>query len=199
MRQRWVRFAAVGLVAGGLVSGCGGGADDTGRSDAQAAAKADKVTTAAAKTPAANPAEAHLAVAVADSKTSAPIDLLYDLPARPEVGQPFTVELTLKPRVAGDALDVEIGESPGVTVEGEPKTRFVDAASGEPYKFAFQARGDAEGLYYVTVNATLSNQVQSQSKSWSVPVVIGRPPAAEASSPQSDAGGKAGAPTTANK
>ena len=194
MRQHWVRFAAVGLVTGLLLGGCGGDDADEGSSadrTGQAGAAAGKTATGAVPTvKPANPAEAHLAVAVADTKTSAPIDLLYDLPAKPEVGQSFTLELTVKPRVAGDALDVEIGDSPGIDVDGERQTRFIDVVAAEPYKFAVQARGATEGLFYVTVSAKLSNQVQTQGRAWSVPVVIGNPPAAEKTAPPIDASGQ---------
>ena len=131
-----------------------------------------------------------MATAVADTKTSAPIDLLYDLPTKPEIGQPFTLELVVKPRLPADALDVEIGESPGITIEGERMTRFLDVESAQPYKFTVTAHSDAPGLYYVTVITKVSTQVQTQGRAFSVPVVIGNPPAAQKTAPQTDASGQ---------
>ena len=108
----------------------------------------------------------------------------------PEVGQPFTVELAVKPRLPGDALDVEIGESPGIVIEGERASRFLEVEAATPYKFTFWARGDTPGLYYIAVMTRLSTQVQSEGRAFSVPVVIGTPPAAQKSEPEKDASGQ---------
>ena len=193
--QRFVRVLAVALVGGALAAGCGGGDEDEGpQGSAGGATQAnagDKPLPGSAPTvKAADPAEAHMATAVADTKTSAPIDLLYDLPAKPEIGQPFALELVLKPRLPADALDVEIGESPGVTIESERVTRFLNVESAQPYKFTVTARSDAPGLYYVTVIAKVVTPVQTQGRAFSVPVVIGNPPAAQKTVPQKDASGQ---------
>jgi hypothetical protein len=192
--QRFVRAMAVALVGGALAAGCGGGDEQPDRAasgGANAATTAEKPAPGAAPTAkAVQPAEAHMATAVADTKTSAPIDLLYDLPTKPEIGQPFTLELVVKPRLPADALDVEIGESPGITIEGERMTRFLDVESAQPYKFTVTARSDAPGLYYVTVITKVSTQVQTQGRAFSVPVVIGNPPAAQKTAPQTDASGQ---------
>ncbi|HET7202392.1 MAG TPA: hypothetical protein VFI92_03405 [Steroidobacteraceae bacterium] len=192
--QRFVRAMAVALVGGVLAAGCGGGDEDAGHASTGAANQSkpgDKPTPGAAPTvKIEDPAEAHLATAVADTKTMAPIDLLYDLPAKPEIGQPFALELVVKPRMLADALDVEIGESPGIAIEGERMTRFLNVEAGQPYKFTVTARSDAPGLYYVTVIAKVSTQVQTQGRAFSVPVVIGTPPAAQKTEPQKDASGQ---------
>ena len=192
--QRFVRAMAVALVGGVFAAGCGGGDEEPDRASsggANAATTAEKPAPGEASTAkAAKPAEAHMATAVADTKTSAPIDLLYDLPAKPEIGQPFALELVVKPRLPADALDVEIGESPGIAIEGERMTRFLDVESAQPYKFTVMARSDAPGLYYVTVITKVSTQVQTQGRAFSVPVVIGNPPAAQKTAPQTDASGQ---------
>ena len=194
--NKLIRGLAVAVVGGALVAACGGG-------DEEAAAKADKSaqgksseprekpTAGAAATVKTDPEQTTMAAAVADTKTTAPIDLMYDLPQKPEVGQPFTVELAVKPRLPSDALDVEVGDSPGIVIEGERMTRFLNVEAGTPYKFTFRARGDAAGLYYIAVITKLSTQVQSEGRAFSVPVVIGSPPAAEKTEPQKDASGQA--------
>ena len=194
--NRIVQGLAVVLVGGALATACGGGDDDaSAASDKSAQAKpsesADKPSPGSTSTmKPADSSQSTMAAAVADVKTTAPIDLLYDLPAKPEVGQPFTVELAVKPRLPSDALEVEIGDSPGIVVEGERMGRFLNVEAGQPYKFTFTARGDAEGLYYIAVITKLSTQVQSEGRAFSVPVVIGTPATAQKSEPQKDASGQ---------
>jgi hypothetical protein len=198
-------MTAVAVVAGVLVAGCGGGDDETQAAaetpkqaraeEGEGAGKVKPGTAPAIKT--ANPDEAQYAAAVADAKTTAPVDLVYDIPVKPEVGQSFEIELAAKPRLPADTLDVEIGESPGITIEGERATRFPNVEAGELYKFTVRASGAAEGLYYVTVITTMSTKVQSEGRAFSVPVVIGTPPAAQKTEPQKDAAGQAVEPMPA--
>jgi hypothetical protein len=188
-----VRGLAVVVFGAVLATACGGGDKKPAADGGKAATGKSSQKPAAAAAPTVKPAdpmEDKMATAVADGKTTAPIDLLYDIPTKPEVGQPFTVELAVRPRLPGDSLDVEIGESPGIVIEGERVSRFLEVEAATPYKFTFQARGDAAGLYYIPVMTRLSTQVQSEGRAFSVPVVIGSPPAAQKSEPQKDASGQ---------
>jgi hypothetical protein len=197
--RRAARAIALALLTGVLAAGCGGGDEEGGEAagktakdasaDVAAAPKKDAATGASVKLTDAN--GSRMANAVADSKTTAPIDLLYDIPTKPEVGQPFTVELSVKPRLPADTLDVEIGDSPGITIEGDRAARFPDVQAGEPYTFKVQVRGDAPGLYYISVMAKMATKVQSEGRAFSVPVVIGSPVAAQKPAPQKDASGQA--------
>jgi hypothetical protein len=195
--NQFARALGVALVGGVLAAGCGGGDDESASSAETRTSKQEEggdqkptpETTATVKT--ADPADPKMATAVADAKTTAPVDLQYDLPVKPQIGQPFVVELVLKPRLPADSLDVEIGDSPGITIEGERMSRFLNVEGGQLYKFAVTARGDAVGLYYIAVIAKLATKVQSEGRAFSVPVVIGDPPAAQKPAPQKDASGQA--------
>ena len=194
--NKWMRGLAVVVVVGAMTTACGGGDDEAAtKADNAAQVKSSESSEkpAAGKIGTVKPAgegPSTMAAAVADAKTTAPIDLMYDLPTKPEVGQSFTVELAVKPRLPGDALDVEIGDSPGVVIEGERVSRFLNVEAGTPYKFTFRARGDTPGLYYIAVITKLSTQVESEGRAFSVPVVIGTPPAAQKTEPQKDASGR---------
>ena len=194
--NKLMRGLTVVVLESALAAACGGGDEEAG-SEARKAGQAKSADSSgkpaagsAATVKPADSAQGRMAAAVADSKTTAPIDLMYDIPTKPEVGQSFTVELAVKPRLPSDALDVEIGDSPGIVIEGERASRFLDVEAGTPYKFTTRARGDAEGLYYIAVITKLSTQVESEGRAFSVPVVIGTPPAAQKAEPQKDASGQ---------
>ena len=44
------------------------------------------------------------------------VDLKYDVLAKPDVGQPFEIELAFLPRLAADSLEVEVTGIPGLTL-----------------------------------------------------------------------------------
>ena len=197
--MQMARSIGVAMLATLLAAGCGGG-DGEGAAKTQESAKARPDATdpaasskdATAEVASVKPTdkEARLASAVADSKTTAPVDLLYDLPAKPEVGQPFTVEFAVKPRIQADVLDVEVADSPGLTIQGERLARFQAVEAGQPYTFQLQVVGNAAGLYYVSVTAKIATQVQTEARAFSIPVVIGSPVPVQKPAPKKDASGQ---------
>lgn len=186
--------ATVALLAMLLVAGCGRGKEQ----EAVAQAEQDKAaqTEPAAEVPATPPAnaaekESRMATAVADGKTTAPVDMKYDVPSKPGLGEPFEVELVFDTRSPADVLDVEITEAPGLTLVGEKTLKFAPVEGGQSYTAKLLAKGDAPGLYYIGVVAKMSTKVQTESRAFAIPVVIGDPPAAQKVTPATDATGQA--------
>lgn len=144
------------------------------------------------KKPSAADDESRLADAVVTGKTSAPVDLKYDLSAKPDVAQPFEIELDFLPRLAADTLDVEVSGMPGLTLVGSSAIKFDNVQAGATYTHKVLVQADATGTYYVSVIAKMISQVQTEVRTFSVPVVVGTAPAAAAKpEPQRDASGQA--------
>jgi hypothetical protein len=188
------RASAVALLVAALLAGCGAGKQPESATDAGVPepAQAEPV----AKLPAAAPAnevdkESRMATAVTDGKTSAPVDMKYDLPSKPGVGVPFEVELAFDARMTADALEVEISEAPGLVVVSEKTIKFEPVEGGQSYTTKLLVKGDNPGLYYIGVVAKMSTSVQTESRAFAIPVVIGDPPAAEKPAPSKDAAGQA--------
>jgi hypothetical protein len=187
---------AVTLLAGTLVAGCGGGGDDEASKEAKAArrakAEASEGGTAAAVPPG-GPADkqSRLADAVVDSKTTAPVDMKYDLLAKPDIGVPFEVELEFSPRLPAEAIEIEVTDAAGLTIVGEKAARFTPVEAGQKYTSKVLVQGDKPGLFYIGVVAKMSTQVQTETRVFAVPVVIGNAPAAQKAAPAKDATGQA--------
>jgi hypothetical protein len=184
-------------LATALAAGCGG------KSDEEAAAQAAKAAAkAAAEQPVVKgdkgmPGDEQLANAVVTSKTSAPVDLKYDIAAKPDVGQPFEVELTFLPRLAADALEVEISAVEGLTLVSSGGVKFDNVQAGERYTTKVLAQSAAAGMYYIGVAAKMTTKVQTEVRTFSVPVVVGTPVAVEKPSPVKEASGGAVEPMKA--
>jgi len=123
-------------------------------------------------------------------KTAAAVDLKYDVLAKPDVGQPFEVELALLPRVAADALEVEVTGMPGLTIVSGGALKFDAVTAGSRHAAKVLVRADAPGLYYANVIVRLVSKVQTDMRTFSVPVVVGSVPAAEKAEPAKDASGE---------
>jgi hypothetical protein len=190
--RRLALAALVTLLAGALVTACGGGNDEAAAVAKAEKAKADKV---AAATPPASVDEKHarLASAVVDSKTTAPVDMKYDVLAKPALGQPFEVELTFNTRLPADKLETEITEAPGLTIVGETTAAFSPVEGGQSYVTKVLVKGDNPGLYYIGVTAKMSTKVQTEIRAFAIPIVIGDPPSAQKqkATPPKDSTGQA--------
>jgi hypothetical protein len=204
--RRIALAVAATLLAGTLLTGCGGSDGDKEAAQAAKAAKRAKAeanegtaTTAASAPASAAEKQSRLADAVVDSKTTAPVDMKYDLLARPELGVPFEVELTFAPRLPADAIEVEINEAPGLTIVGEKAAKFAPVEAGQTYTSKVLVRGDKPGLYYVGVVAKMQTQVQTETRAFAVPVVIGNPVAAQKPAVAKDATGQAVQPMRAEE
>lgn len=188
--RRLALTAAAALLAGALVTACGGGKDEEAAVAESGKAKVDETAPA---TPPASADEKHerLAAAVVDSKTTAPIDMRYDVLAKPALGQPFEVEMTFSARLPADKLETEITEAPGLTIVGEKTATFSPIEGGQSYSTKVLVQGDNPGLYYIGVIAKMSTKVQTETRAFAIPVVIGDPPSAKKATPAQDATGQA--------
>jgi hypothetical protein len=188
--RRLALTAAAALLAGALVTACGGGNDNEAAVASTEQAKADKTAPAA---PPANADEKHerLAAAVVDGKTTAPVDMKYDVLAKPALGQPFEVEMTFNTRLPADKLETEVTEASGLTIVGEKTATFSPVEPGQSYSSKVLVTGDNPGLYYIGVIAKVSTKVQTETRAFAIPVVIGDPPSAQKASPPKDSTGQA--------
>jgi hypothetical protein len=183
------RTLAVFALAALLVA-CGGGEEQ--HAAAPAKKPADKPAAAAAKAPVpADGPDSLKANAVVTGKTSAAVDLKFDVLSKPEPGQEFQVELVFLPRAAADQLDVEVTAIPGVAIVSGATARFENVTAGERYPAPVVARAEGPGLYYLGVSARMVSKVQSEARTFSVPVVVGAVAAAEKPAPATDAAGQA--------
>lgn len=204
----WRRAALAGLAAAALagsLAACskdgGAPATEPGQAGAEQAAVKPARKTGPASQPtradrdesaAAGPeqfADAVLGGTVA-GKTAAAVDLQYDVPAKPEVGRPITVALSFAPRLAADALEVEVTGMAGLVVAGDGQLRFAPVAAGQRYGGQLQVTVEAPGLYYLAVIARMVTQVQTDARTFSVPLVVGAAPAARKAAPATDGAGE---------
>ena len=190
---RFASFVAV-IASVAVAAGCGKDADEK-VADAPGPAPAAQQAPPPAPV---DPAEAaaaeklrHYATAVESGKSSAPVDLKYDVLAKPAVGQPFEVELAFVPRLPADKLEVEVTGIEGLTIVGDGRYVFDPVEAGDVYTAKVLAQADASGLYYFGVSAQMITPVQTEARAFSVPVVVGDVTASEKSAPEVDPTGQA--------
>lgn len=174
-----------------LATACGGKDEEGAASGDAPPAAAQPATPGGAEPADVAPGEERMANAVVTSKTAAAVDLKYDMQSKPDVGQPFEIELVFVPRAPADALQVEITGLEGLRVVSGEALAFENVQAGERYAGKVLVQADAAGLYYIGLVAKMSSKVQTEARSFSVPVVVGTAPAAvQKPAPETDAAGQ---------
>jgi hypothetical protein len=172
-----------------MLAACGRGEERVAKAPAPSKAAANGATVTPA--PAESPEDKHMANAVVTGKTTAPVDLKYDVLAKPDVGQPFEIELALLPRLAADTLEVEVTGIPGLTIVSGGAAKFDGVTSGGRHVVKVLARADAAGIYYANVVVRMATKVQTEVRTFSVPVAVGAVAAVAKPEPARDAKGEA--------
>lgn len=183
------RGVAIVVLAGAL-AGCGKGQEDAVATAPPPPAATQGPEAAAAAAPADAPEDANMANAVVTGKTAAAVDLKYDVPVKPAVGEPFELELAFLPRLAADSLEVEVTGIPGLTLVSGGASRFAGVGAGDRHVMRVLVRADSPGLYYVGVAAKMVTKVQADARTFSVPVAVGHAQAAQKAAPEVDASGQ---------
>lgn len=179
------------VASAALLAACG--------SEPPAPAAAPPVAAPAAAAPA-DPL-ARLARAVSEEKTGAGVDLRYEILAKPAVGTPFDIDLTLVPDVDADSMEVVIAGVGGLTVTNAGMAPLAAVRAGEPHTHRITALAAQAGIYYVSVNVTTRVAEMAQARTFSVPVLLGGEPATQpaTAAPPTDATGQAVEPMPAEE
>jgi hypothetical protein len=181
---KWRALIAVLMMF--AIAGCGPSEEEkmaAAEAEAKAALAARKAA-AAAKT--ADPT-ATMARAVATSKADVPIDLKYDILAKPLVGEAIEIELALIPTASGDGMSAAIAASPGLVLGGELNPSFPTAKVGQDMRTRFTAKADKEDVFYITVATTMHAAGIASTRNYAIPILMGAPPPPEPEKPSETA------------
>ena len=133
-----------------------------------------------------------VSAAKSSSGGPAPVQVKFELKARPGVAQPLDIDLAIIP--ASSALDevsgrVEVGEGLELAA-GEQIPTTERPVSGVPIWHAIRVLPKKDGIFTVNAVLTLQSTGQSSSQTFSFPVIVGagfsepaKPPAAANAKP----------------
>jgi hypothetical protein len=150
--------------------------------DSNPAPSGNAVTQVKPKTPAvakSGPTAAEQTVgmveAVAQGKSQAPVELKFDLGARPKVGQPLQINLALIAQVPGNPATIQVNGAEGITVEAGANQFDIPAEEpGEVYRKTVSVTPNAEGVLLVGVTVSLKHDEITDSKAFSIPIIAER-------------------------
>jgi hypothetical protein len=157
---------------------------DQGRAPALPVKAKTGVHTAAQAQSGQSPAEltAGMVEAVAQGKAQGPVGLKFDLLERPVQGQPLEVAIALLPQTAAQSATVAVTASDGLKVNpGEEQFEFPAVEAAQVYRHSIKVTPTSEGFYLLTLSVSLQHDQTSDSRVFSVPILVGSAAAGSAS------------------
>jgi hypothetical protein len=124
--------------------------------------------------------------AVVQGKAQAPIELKFDLLERPVQGQPFEVAIALLPQTAARSATVAVTGSDGLKIDpGEQQFEFPAIEAAQVYRHSIKVTPTIEGFYLLTLSVSLLHDQTSDSRVFSVPILVGNAGAPGSTTPGS--------------
>jgi hypothetical protein len=167
------RDLVVGAIFAALLTACG---DDPG----SAAPGAPAPAAAKPATPATGVEDATRGMVsgvAAGRAENAPIDLKFDLKARPEVGKPVTIDIALLPKVASPVMNVTYLATEGLAVETSTlPSRYERVQPGSVYRHQATVVPRADGVFALSAIVMVQTDAGDVTRTFSIPVVVGAPP-----------------------
>jgi hypothetical protein len=161
-------LAALCLVA--LLSACHG--DEQPASKA-APAPARRAPVAVQRAPTAGESTVGMVEAASQGKSQMPVSLKFDLLSRPVAGQPLEVAIALLSQIAGGPATIDVTGSEGVQLSsGDNQIAFATVEPEQVYRHSITVTPTAEGVSFVSLNVTLKHDEMTESRVFSVPLIV---------------------------
>ena len=133
-----------------------------------------------------------MASAASQGKPTAPIDIKFDIKQKPVVGGSVDIELAFLPETAADGLAVDLVPSDGVTLQAAANPiQIAGIEAGKVYRRTVSVVAGSDGMFYLGVVAAVKTTDQTQSRSFSIPLIVGSPVMAAKPAVRKDARGQA--------
>ena len=117
---------------------------------------------------------ANMVEAPSQGKSQAPINLKFELAARPVIGEPLTLELALLPQAPAAAVEVQIKGSEGIDLPAEERAFDLPAVDAQQvYRHPVHLTPTAEGLQLLTLTVSLKHDELTENRAFAVPLIVG--------------------------
>ncbi len=124
---------------------------------------------------AASPGESTVGMveAASQGKSQMQVSLKFDLLQRPVAGRSLEVAIALLPQVAGGPATIDVTGSEGVQLaSGDNQIAFPTVEPEQVYRHSITVTPTAEGVSFLSLNATLKHDEMTESRVFSVPLIV---------------------------
>jgi hypothetical protein len=173
--------ARVLVLCAAAIAGCHG--DSSQAPAANPAPQGPAAPAAAARKPKPQESTAGMVEAASQGKSQTPVTLKFDLLQRPVVGQPLEIAIALLPQIPANPATVDVSGSEGLQLAaGDARIEFPSVEPAQVYRRSIVVTPAAEGVLFVTLSVSLKHDEMTESRVFSVPIIVGEIVAADQAS-----------------
>jgi hypothetical protein len=111
--------------------------------------------------------------AASQGKSQAEVSLKFDLLQRPMMGQPLEIAIALLPRMHASPATIAVTGGSGLQVApGDDQIEIPSVEPTQVYRRSIKVTPTAEGVLFVSLNVSLKHDEVSDSRVFSVPIIV---------------------------
>jgi len=142
---------------------------------ASAAPRAKPKVPVVASGPTAAEQTAGMVQAASQGKSLVPVELKFDLSAKPKVGQALDINLALISQISASPATIQVNNSDGLTVApGASQFDIPEEEAGAVYRQTVNVTPNAEGVLLVGVTVSLKHDEVTDQRAFSIPIIAER-------------------------
>jgi hypothetical protein len=127
------------------------------------------------KGPSAADLTAGMVEAAGEGKSQVPVQLKFDLPKRPTLGQVLDVNIAVMPQIDASPADIRVNGGDGLTVApGANQIDFPAVAAGQVYRQSVKVTPTAEGVLMLSLTISLKHDEVTESRDFAIPLIVER-------------------------
>jgi hypothetical protein len=169
--ENYLKIAVTGMCASLLLSAC---QKDAGPAVTTSSTPKFNSSASSKKGPSVEELTTGMVSATALGKSLLPLDLKFDLGAHPAQGESLEINLALLPQVTGGPMNLQLASTDGFTVADATPFELAAVESGEVYRHTIKVTPKSQGLLLLGVTVAVKHDDVSDSKSFSIPVIVDR-------------------------
>ncbi len=125
------------------------------------------------------PTAAELTVGMVEATTTGksqlPVELKFDLPQRPVVGQALNINVAVMPQIAAASGNIEVTGGDGLTVD--PETIHIElpaVEAGQVYRQNVKVTPTTAGVLLLSLTVSLKRDESNESRAFYIPLIVDR-------------------------
>ncbi|HEX3913859.1 MAG TPA: hypothetical protein VHW71_10160 [Steroidobacteraceae bacterium] len=113
--------------------------------------------------------------AASQGKSSVPVELKFDIPQRPKVGQPLQIDLALIAQISAAPATLQVSGADDLALApGANQFEFASEEAGEVYRHTLSITPNSEGVLLLGITVLLKHDEITDQRVFSIPIIAER-------------------------
>jgi hypothetical protein len=112
--------------------------------------------------------------AATQGKSQLAVQLKFELPHRPTLGQPLDVDIAVIPQIDAGGADIHVSGGDGLTVASRDPIELQALEAGQVYRQSLQVTPTVDGVLLLGLTVSMKHDEMTESRVFSIPLIVDR-------------------------